>query len=72
MRTWLSGWIMRSWLEIWYQDGLFFHAGLLTTSPKVLASGAYADEVRQAERFWQQAGIHSVPAVVINEQRSPR
>ena len=32
----------------------------------VLASDAHADDVRQAERFWQQAGIQSVPAVVIN------
>ena len=34
----------------------------------VLASGRYADEVRAAERFWQQAGIHSVPAVVIDDK----
>ena len=33
---------------------------------RVLASGAYADDVRQAERFWQQAGINSVPAIVID------
>jgi predicted DsbA family dithiol-disulfide isomerase len=35
---------------------------------EVLASGAYADEVRQAEQQWQQAGITSVPAVVINDR----
>ena len=34
----------------------------------VLASDAYADDVRQSERFWQQAGIQSVPAVVINDR----
>ncbi len=34
----------------------------------VLASGRYADEVRQAEQFWQQAGIHSVPAIVIDRK----
>ena len=34
----------------------------------VLASDAHADDVRQAERFWQQAGIQSVPAVVINDR----
>jgi len=34
----------------------------------VLASGAFADEVREAERFWQDAGIHSVPAVVIDRR----
>ena len=35
---------------------------------EVLASGSYADEVREAEQFWQQAGIHSVPAIIINEK----
>lgn len=34
----------------------------------VLASGRYTDEVRQAERSWQEAGIHSVPAIVINQR----
>jgi predicted DsbA family dithiol-disulfide isomerase len=33
-----------------------------------LVSDAHADDVRQAERFWQQAGIQSVPAVVINDR----
>lgn len=33
----------------------------------VLASGRYADEVRQAEQLWQSRGIHSVPAFVIND-----
>ncbi|HLL12819.1 MAG TPA: DsbA family oxidoreductase [Rubrivivax sp.] len=33
---------------------------------QVLDSGSYADEVRAAERQWQQAGINSVPAVVID------
>jgi predicted DsbA family dithiol-disulfide isomerase len=33
---------------------------------QVLDSGAYADDVRAAEAFWQQAGINSVPAVVID------
>jgi predicted DsbA family dithiol-disulfide isomerase len=37
-------------------------------SREVLQGGAYADEVRAAERFWQQAGISSVPAVVIDER----
>lgn len=31
----------------------------------ILASDAYAAEVRARERFWQEAGIHAVPAVVI-------
>jgi predicted DsbA family dithiol-disulfide isomerase len=39
-----------------------------TAAAAVLASGAHADDVRQAERFWQQAGIQSVPAVVINQR----
>jgi predicted DsbA family dithiol-disulfide isomerase len=34
----------------------------------VLDEGRYADEVRAAEREWQQAGIQSVPAVVINRR----
>lgn len=33
---------------------------------QVLDSGTYADDVRAAETFWQQAGINSVPAVVID------
>jgi predicted DsbA family dithiol-disulfide isomerase len=32
---------------------------------QVLDSGAYTDEVRAAERQWQQAGISSVPSIVI-------
>ncbi|HWI83073.1 DsbA family oxidoreductase [Ramlibacter sp.] len=35
---------------------------------EVLASGAYAQEVRQQEQFYLQAGIHAVPAVVINDR----
>jgi predicted DsbA family dithiol-disulfide isomerase len=35
---------------------------------QVLASGQYAQEVRDAERAWQAAGINSVPAVVINDR----
>ena len=35
---------------------------------RVLASDDYAGEVRAAERRWQQAGINSVPAVVINDR----
>jgi predicted DsbA family dithiol-disulfide isomerase len=35
----------------------------------VLQSGEFADEVREAERFWQDdAGIQSVPAVVIDRR----
>jgi len=34
----------------------------------VLAHNEFADEVREAERFWQEAGIDGVPAVVINRR----
>ena len=34
----------------------------------VLASAEFTGEVREAERFWQKAGISSVPAVVINRR----
>ena len=35
---------------------------------EVLASQAFSDDVRAAERFWQEAGIDGVPAVVINRR----
>jgi predicted DsbA family dithiol-disulfide isomerase len=35
---------------------------------EVLARNEFADDVREAERFWQQAGINAVPAVVINRR----
>ena len=35
---------------------------------EVLASGLFADEVRAAERFFQEAGIRSVPAVIIERR----
>ncbi len=35
---------------------------------ELLASGGCADEVRAAEQAWQQAGISSVPAIVINRR----
>jgi predicted DsbA family dithiol-disulfide isomerase len=42
-------------------------AGLDTAAAaEVLRSGRYADEVHTAERAWQQAGIRSVPAVIID------
>ena len=34
----------------------------------VLESGRYAEEVRAAERRWYQAGISSVPAVIVNDR----
>ena len=33
---------------------------------RVLESDAHADEVRAQERHYQQAGIHSVPATIVN------
>lgn len=35
---------------------------------RILATGAYTDEVRQREHFYQRAGISSVPATIINER----
>lgn len=35
---------------------------------EILAGEDYALEVRQGEMQWQQAGIHSVPAVIVNRQ----
>lgn len=34
----------------------------------ILAGSEYADEVRAQERYYQQAGIHSVPAVIFNDR----
>lgn len=35
---------------------------------EVLERGEFAHEVRQAERFWQEVGIHSVPAIIIDRK----
>jgi predicted DsbA family dithiol-disulfide isomerase len=35
---------------------------------EVLERGEFTEEVRQAERFWQEVGIHSVPAVVVDRK----
>ena len=34
----------------------------------VLAGGAYADEVREQEEFFQRQGISAVPAIIINQR----
>ena len=34
----------------------------------LLASNRYADEVREREQFYLQNGIHSVPAIIVNER----
>lgn len=35
---------------------------------EILASGTYANEVREREQFYLTQGIHSVPAIIINER----
>ena len=35
---------------------------------QILAGDEFAAEVRQAERQWQDAGIHAVPAVILNQR----
>jgi predicted DsbA family dithiol-disulfide isomerase len=35
---------------------------------EILATGRYADEVRDAEKLWQSRGITAVPAAVINDR----
>ena len=38
-----------------------------TAAREVLASGRYADEVRQAEDLWRSRGVNSVPAVIVDD-----
>jgi predicted DsbA family dithiol-disulfide isomerase len=40
----------------------------LERAREVLERGEFAEAVRQAERNWQQLGIHSVPAVIIDRK----
>ena len=35
---------------------------------RILASDTYAEEVREAEQFFQRQGINSVPAIIINQR----
>jgi predicted DsbA family dithiol-disulfide isomerase len=35
---------------------------------QVITSGRFADEVRAAERHWQQLGIQSVPSVIVDDR----
>lgn len=35
---------------------------------EILAGDEYAQEVREREQFYQQSGIHAVPAVIINDR----
>lgn len=39
-----------------------------TEAAAVLREGRYTAEVREAEQMWQQAGIRSVPAIVIDQR----
>ena len=34
----------------------------------MLDSDEFGEEVRAAEQFWQQLGIHGVPAVIVNRK----
>ena len=44
-------------------------AGLaVDRAQRVLGSDEFADEVREREQFFTRAGIHSVPAVIVNER----
>jgi predicted DsbA family dithiol-disulfide isomerase len=38
------------------------------SAQRILESSAYADEVREREQFFQRAGVHSVPAIIINQR----
>jgi predicted DsbA family dithiol-disulfide isomerase len=72
--------LKRALLKAYHGDGrnisspdvlleLASEAGLpVERAREVLATGAFAEEVRQAERFWQDVGIHSVPAVIIDRK----
>jgi predicted DsbA family dithiol-disulfide isomerase len=49
--------------------GLAAQAGLSPERAReVLERGEYAAQVRQAERFWQEVGIHSVPAIIVDRK----
>ena len=40
----------------------------VTKACEILASNVYADEVREREQFYLSQGVHSVPAVIINDR----
>lgn len=40
----------------------------VNTARQILQSDTFAQEVREREQFYLQAGIHSVPAVIINDR----
>jgi predicted DsbA family dithiol-disulfide isomerase len=39
-----------------------------TRAQAILDSDEFADDVRAQEQFYQQHGIHSVPAIILNDQ----
>jgi len=44
-------------------------AGLdVSRGAEILESGAYADEVAQAEHFWRSQGIQAVPSAILNQR----
>lgn len=44
-------------------------AGLnVSSAAEVLETGAYADEVAQAEHFWRSQGIQAVPSAIFNQR----
>ncbi|MBN6776169.1 DsbA family oxidoreductase [Pseudomonas granadensis] len=73
--------LKRALLEAYFSDGQNpnDHATLVTLAgavgldsqraQAVLANGEFAEEVRELERFYQQRGIDSVPAMVIDDQQ---
>lgn len=73
--------LKRALLKAYFSDGQNpnDHATLVTLAgavgldtqraQAVLANGEFAEEVRELERFYQQRGIDSVPAMVIDEQQ---
>lgn len=73
--------LKRALLKAYFSDGQNpnDHATLVTLAgavgldsqraQAVLANGEFAEEVRELERFYQQRGIDSVPAMVIDDQQ---
>src|SRR4051795_8684101 len=69
IRRWLSGRIILSSVETWYQVGFLFHAGSVTVSAKVEPTGAFwviaMTSASSAGRSWQKVsrnlsgGIHA-------------
>src|SRR4051812_47185913 len=75
IRRWLSGWIILSSVETWYQVGFLFHAVSVTVSAKVEPTGAFwvtaMTSASSAGRSWQKVsrnlsgGIHTYTEVTV-------